>query len=181
MLIIVSGPSGVGKSRLLNLCVDGLGWRTVVPWTTRPIREGERAGSGYQFCNRDRFREWIESGVMEFWDYTVGNYYGYDATLRERAERGDTVIIQALARMGIRIAAAIDGSATVFLRAADERTLFERLRQRGYDERELSLRREHWAEEREHSAMFDIQIDEAELADTDAILRVMRETMQSLG
>jgi guanylate kinase len=117
---------------------------------------------------------------MEFWDYAVGNYYGYDRTLRERAERGEPVIVQALARMGLRIAAALDRSATLFLRAADERTLLNRLQRRGYDAEELALRREHWREEREHSGMFDIQINEAELVDTDAIIAVMREVMENL-
>lgn len=180
MLIVVAGPSGVGKSRLLSLSVEGLGWTTAVPWTTRAVRENERVGKDHNFCSRDAFRAKIESGEMEFWDYTVGNYYGYDRVLRVRAERGEPVIVQALARMGLRIATALDRSATVFLRAANEQTLLDRLEQRGYDAEELALRREHWREEREHSAMFDIQIDEAELADTDAVLAVMREAMENL-
>lgn len=180
MLIIVAGPSGVGKSRLLNLAVEGLGWTTAVPWTTRAVRENERTGTDYNFCSRDAFRQQIESGEMEFWDYAVGNYYGYDRSLRRRAERGGPIVVHALARMGLRIATALDRSATVFLRAADERTLLDRLQQRGYDDEELALRHEQWREEREHSVMFDIQIDEAELADTDAVLAVMREAMENL-
>ena len=180
MLIVVAGPSGVGKSRLLRLAESGLGWGTVTPWTSRPRRDDEEPGRDYSFCTQDEFRARIEAGDMPFWDFTLRHYYGYGPDLTERAASGQPHIIQALARLGLRLVQAVPDSATVFLHASDEHTLRARLNARGYDRTELVLREQHWLEERTHAPMFDVQVSEAELADTDAMLALLSELAGSL-
>src|SRR5437588_12813042 len=104
MLVILSGPSGVGKSRLIDLACVSFGFRPAVPVTTRPIRPGEREGADYEYVSKDQFRQLIQKGVMLDWDFALQNYYGYRLDLLQRTAAGENVIVHALARMAIRIA-----------------------------------------------------------------------------
>ena len=86
MLIVISGPSAVGKDtvtrRLLALDAN---LRYSVSATTRQPRPGEADGANYTFVTRDAFQGLIDQGVfLEHAEY-VGNLYG---TLRERVEEG---------------------------------------------------------------------------------------------
>ena len=88
-LIVVSGPSGVGKSTVMKqLMAQNENLHFSVSATTRPIRPGEVDGVNYFFVDHDRFREMIrEDALLEYAEY-VGNYYGtpeapLDAALAE--------------------------------------------------------------------------------------------------
>ena len=88
-LIVVSGPSGVGKSTVMKqLMAQNENLHFSVSATTRPIRPGEVDGVNYFFVDHDRFREMIrEDALLEYAEY-VGNYYGtpeapVDAALAE--------------------------------------------------------------------------------------------------
>ena len=81
-LIVISGPSGVGKGTIIkeikeryqdndkNLYVS-------VSYTTRKIREGERDGVDYHFVSVQEFENLIKNnGLLEYNEYGTGNYYG---------------------------------------------------------------------------------------------------------
>ena len=166
MLLIVSGPSGVGKSRLLDLAEQAFGFRRVVPLTTRSSRKGERPGFDYQFVSREQFRQLIVDDLLTAWDYVLGNYYGYTKDLGERIGSGQNVVIQALSRMAIRIAAAHSDVLLLSLRPSSDLLLETRLTERNYTPSELVLRKAHWEEEIELSHLFNIVIDNADITPT---------------
>ena len=96
MLIVVSGPSGVGKGSLIGGFLKQAGDRFFmsVSATTRPPRSGEIDGSDYYFLSRGQFLELIEqSQMLEYAEYG-GNLYGTPkgAVERER-ELGRHVIL----------------------------------------------------------------------------------------
>lgn len=181
MLFVVSGPSGVGKSRLVDLVARGLGWETVVPWTTRDRRDNEVDGRDYRFCSKAAFREMIAERTMCFWDYTLGHYYGYDRGLLERVSGVSHVIVPVLARMALRIRAEVPNCVSVFLQAGDHDVLASRLARRDYDSREMLLRQQHWLEEQEHAPLFDVEIAVAELSSPDIALHLLRDAAQDLS
>jgi guanylate kinase len=85
LLIVISGPSGVGKDTLIKRLLElDPNLRYSVSCTTRPPRRGELDGVDYSFVSRERFQELIDEGAfLEHATYN-GNQYG---TLAERVER----------------------------------------------------------------------------------------------
>ena len=92
---IVSGPSGVGKSTVLNALFekyDNLYFS--VSATTRDPREGEVDGVDYHFISADQFRKMIEDDAfLEYAEY-VGNFYGTPKRFVDEAmDKGQDVIL----------------------------------------------------------------------------------------
>jgi guanylate kinase len=85
LLIVISGPSGVGKDTLIKrLLEQDANLRYSVSCTTRAPRRGEVDGVDYSFVSRDRFQHLVDEGAfLEHAAYN-GNLYG---TLIERVER----------------------------------------------------------------------------------------------
>jgi guanylate kinase len=85
LLIVISGPSGVGKDTLIKRLLElDTNLRYSVSCTTRKPRPGERDGVDYSFVSRDRFQQLIDEGAfLEHATYN-GHLYG---TLAERVER----------------------------------------------------------------------------------------------
>ena len=76
-LIILTGPSGVGKGTVVKeiLCKEKNFWLSISA-TTREPREGERDGESYYFLNQGKFKEMIEQNLFLEWAQFAGNYYG---------------------------------------------------------------------------------------------------------
>jgi guanylate kinase len=85
LLIVISGPSGVGKDTLIKRMLElDKNLRYSVSCTTRPARPGEVDGVDYSFVSRERFQQLVDEGAfLEHASYN-GNLYG---TLAERVER----------------------------------------------------------------------------------------------
>lgn len=84
-IVILSGPSGVGKDTVLAAWTARNPWvRRVVATTTRAPRPGEEDGVAYTFVSRERFRELAEAGAFLEWKEVHGNFY---ATPLESLER----------------------------------------------------------------------------------------------
>jgi len=85
LLIVISGPSGVGKDTLIKrlLTLDPA-LRYSVSCTTRPPRLGEVDGESYTFLSRERFEEKV--AAREFLEYATYNGHLY-GTLRERVNQ----------------------------------------------------------------------------------------------
>jgi guanylate kinase len=85
LLVVISGPSGVGKDTIIQrlLALDH-NLKYSVSCTTRAPRPGEVDGENYTFLTRERFQQLVKEGAfLEHATYN-GNLYG---TLRERVEQ----------------------------------------------------------------------------------------------
>ena len=78
MLIILSGPSGVGKGTVREELFkdDSLNLAYSISMTTRKPRPNERDGIDYFFVEEEEFKSKIEEGKLLEWAQFVGNYYG---------------------------------------------------------------------------------------------------------
>lgn len=78
-LLVVSGPSGSGKSSIVKELLDRLDLEFSVSVTTRLPRPGERHGDHYSFVSRKDFEQMIENGELLEWAQYNNRYYGTPA------------------------------------------------------------------------------------------------------
>src|SRR5436305_10523559 len=117
MLLVLSGPSGVGKTTLTNRLKEQ-GWPglVVVTVTTRRPRPGEQDGVHYHFRTPQQFREMIERGELLEHAEVHGNWYGVPAIpVRERLAAGEDVILTIDPQGAKTIRAKTKGAVFVFL------------------------------------------------------------------
>lgn len=97
LLIVLSGPSGVGKGTVRSaiFAENPYGYVYSVSATTRKMRPGEVDGKDYHFVSRQAFEELIqEDALLEYAEY-VGNYYGTPiAAVQDQLEAGRDVFLE---------------------------------------------------------------------------------------
>src|SRR5690554_177259 len=97
LLIVLSGPSGVGKGTVRKALFEMKGHNLVysVSMTTRPPRANEVDGVDYYFVSKEQFLEDIKNDRFLEWAEFVGNYYGTPRDkIEEYLEDGKEVVIE---------------------------------------------------------------------------------------
>lgn len=97
LLIVLSGPSGVGKGtvRQALFAQEDTKFEYSISVTTRKPRQGERDGVDYFFKTREEFEEMIENNKLLEWAEYVGNYYGTPVDYVEQTlESGRDVFLE---------------------------------------------------------------------------------------
>ena len=160
-LIVISGPSGVGKDALLNeMRKSSLPLHFMVTVTTRPRRQGETDGSDYHFISRSEFERMIDKGELLEWANVYGNFYGVPKNdLRQALGKG----LDAVAKVDVQGAATIKRilpeAVLIFVAAPSISELKERLKQRKTESSiDLELRIKAAEEEMNSLPMFDYVI-----------------------
>lgn len=132
-LIIMSGPSGVGKSTIVSKVMEQYpNLRFSVSATTREIRPGETEGVNYYFVSRDRFLEMIaRDELLEHAEY-VGNFYGTPAKpIDEALNLGYDILLDIEVQGAMQVKAKRPDAVSVFIKAPSFAELERRLRGRG--------------------------------------------------
>jgi guanylate kinase len=97
VLFVVSGPSGVGKTTLVNLFLQTyekqMVVERVVTYTTRALRPGDVHGVDYYFISQDEFVEKIAEGFFLEWSNAYGAYYGTPRTVLDKIALGVSQIV----------------------------------------------------------------------------------------
>lgn len=144
VLLVLSGPSGVGKTTLTKALVEQ-GWEghVVVTVTTRRPRPGEIDGVHYHFRTPQQFREMIEKGELLEHAEVHGNWYGVPAIpVHERLAAGVDVILTIDPQGAKTIRQRTNGAIFVFLAPETLEELVERMNARSQDTAEQkTLRR----------------------------------------
>lgn len=177
MLIVLSGPSGVGKDAVLaRMKISGRPLHFTVTATTRPQRQGESDGVDYHFVSQERFEEMVKGGELLEWAEVYGNSYGVPRSqVKEALEQGRDVLVRVDVQGAATIKHAVPQALLIFLASPSMEAVEERLRKRSTESiAELERRIETAREEMEQLPMFDYVVvnDEVELAagEIDAII-----------
>jgi guanylate kinase len=143
MLVVVSGPSGGGKSTLIRRVLrETPGLRFSVSHTTRPRRGAERDGRDYHFVSDGVFRRMIARRAFLEWARVHGHLYG-TSRAEVAGRRGDVLLdIDVQGARQVRAALGQAGEAVfVFVTPPSFRELARRLRARGEDKAAAVARR----------------------------------------
>lgn len=131
-LLVISGPSGVGKSSVVHALTERMPFHFSVSWTTRDRRPGERDGIDYVFVDRLRFEERIGAGGFLEWAEYSGYLYGTprDAVLAH-LDRGDDVLLDIENDGAGQVKEAYPEAVLIFILPPSLGVLEQRLRNRG--------------------------------------------------
>lgn len=186
-LIVLSGPSGVGKTTLVErlLTTSGLRLRRAVTATTREPRPGEVADRDYHFWSRDQFRQAIEHGEMLEWAEVHGkDFYGTPRSEVDPYRAAGTGVILVVDVQGagqIRLLYP-DDHLSMFMLPPRFDDLITRLRGRGEREESIHRRMETARGELVRQDEFDVCVENADVAATLAALeRIIRDEFTKRG
>ena len=144
LLIVFSGPSGVGKGTVRQeiFSKPDHKFEYSVSMTTRAQRPGEVDGKDYFFRSREEFEELIRNGQMlEYAEY-VGNYYGTPlAYVNETLDKGIDVFLEIEVQGALQVKKKVPDAVFIFLTPPDLNELEERLVGRGTDSEEVIAQR----------------------------------------
>lgn len=150
LLIVFSGPSGVGKGTVRQeiFSTPDHKFDYSVSMTTRPQRPGEVDGVDYFFRTREEFETLIKEGQMlEYAEY-VGNYYGTPLSyVNETLDKGIDVFLEIEVQGALQVKSKVPDGVFIFLTPPDLEELEERLVGRGTDSPEVIAQRIERAKE----------------------------------
>ncbi|HEN2584168.1 TPA: guanylate kinase [Streptococcus agalactiae] len=150
LLIVFSGPSGVGKGTVRQeiFSTPDHKFDYSVSMTTRPQRPGEVDGVDYFFRTREEFEALIKEGQMlEYAEY-VGNYYGTPLSyVNETLDKGIDVFLEIEVQGALQVKSKVPDGVFIFLTPPDLEELEERLVGRGTDSPEVIAQRIERAKE----------------------------------
>ncbi len=168
-LIVLTGPSGVGKGTLVRSLLNRHPELYLsVSVTTRSPREGEIEGQHYYFVSRSRFEQMVEADELAEWAEFAGNLYGtpYFA-LQQRIDEGKWVLLEIELEGARQIIDKFSEALRIFILPPSWEELERRLRSRGQDSQSAIARRLLRAkDEIEAAREFDFQVinDDLEIA-----------------
>lgn len=163
LIVVVSGPSGVGKDTLLERMEElhsGLDFHFVVTATTRAPRAGEADGVNHHFLNRDQFQDMIRNDQLLEWAEVYDNYYGVPkAQVTGALGQGKHVLLRVDVQGAARIRTLVPEALFVFVLPPDKDALRRRLIARGQNSEESIEQRLKAAKgEIEQAPLFDEQL-----------------------
>jgi guanylate kinase len=156
--IVISAPSGAGKTTLIRRLLDAEGgFSFSVSMTTRPRRDGEREGIHYYFVSAEEFRRCADRGDFVEWAVVHGNYYGTPKKEIDRIQSAGKIPIFDVDVQGARsLKNRLEGAVFIFIVPPSRQELESRLRNRKTDtEEHIQMRLRNALGELHEYRMFD--------------------------
>ncbi len=180
LLVVISGPSGVGKDvtirRMKERCYP---FHFVVTATTRARRPDEVDGVDYHFVSTETFERMIAEGELLEYAVVYGQYKGIPkAAVRAALASGQDVILRIDVQGAATVRRLVPEAVTIFLTAESEEALIQRLRRRRTEnEEQLQQRIKMACEELRRVSEFKYRVVNRECAldaTVDAIIAIMQ-------
>ena len=142
-LIVITGPSGVGKGTLVKLLLQRHPQLQIsISATTRQPRTGEREGIDYYFLSREDFDRAIAEGKLIEWTEYAGSYYGTPKDrVVEQIAAGNYVVLEIELAGARAIAEIFPAARRIFIMPPSLEELDQRIRTRGTNTEESIVRR----------------------------------------
>lgn len=140
LLIVISGPSGVGKGTVRRALFNQPNHELVysVSMTTRKPRPGEVEGLDYYFVDRATFEQRIEDDKFLEWAEFVGNYYGTPKDkIEEQLAKGKEVVLEIEVDGALQVRKHVKDAVFIFIVPPGKQALYDRLQKRGTESDEI--------------------------------------------
>jgi len=161
LLVVLTGPSGVGKDAVLNRMKEaGSPLYFVTTMTTRTPRLDERNDIEYHFVSMERFQEMIDSGGLLEWARVYDNWYGVPReAVKAALDKGQDVMVKVDVQGASAIKRLLPQAVVIFLLPATIEDLRIRLKGRNTEQsREMALRLEKAEKEIKLLYLFDYAV-----------------------
>lgn len=158
--VIISGPSGAGKTSFIKKCLEQLPqFANTISWTTRSKRKGEKEGEFYYFTTKDKFKKMREQGDLLEWAKVHGEFYATSKEEVRRLWRERKAIIKDVDVQGCRsIKKVFPHSVSVFIYPPSMDELKKRILKRGAVKDNIEERLSIAAQEMTHGREYDFKI-----------------------
>lgn len=142
LLLIISGPSGAGKTTIARELEKRLQAVFSVSVTTRPRAAKDLPGVDYHFVDRPTFQRMVAAGEFLEHAEVFGNLYGTPRKpVQQALERGQIMILEIDVQGGVAVKRQLPQALGIFILPPDDATLRTRLRGRGRDTDDVIARR----------------------------------------
>lgn len=161
LLVVLTGPSGVGKDAVLSSLADrGVKFHRAVTATTRMPRAQEQDGRDYRFVSEGEFLAMLHRGDLLEYARVYGYYYGVPkAPVRQALARGEDVLVRTDVQGATTIKTTVPQAVTIFIAPASLDELKLRLLERRTESEETLSRRLAEAEqEMKRASAFDYTV-----------------------
>ena len=179
LLIVLSGPSGVGKGTvrkaLFQMKHHNLSYS--VSMTTRPMRPGEVDGVDYYFVTKEEFEERIKNNQFLEYENFFGNYYGTPLDkVEEKLEQGKEVFLEIEVQGALKVRSKVKDAVFIFLVPPSRKALYDRLKTRGTEtDEKINIRMEKADKEFKVAHKYDyIVVNDDVYNAADRILAIVR-------
>lgn len=142
-LLIVSAPSGAGKTSLLkDLVANDPLLDVSISHTTRPKRPGEKNGKDYHFVDQATFIHMIGEGAFIEHAQVFDNYYGTaESPVRTLLKQGRDVVLEIDWQGALQVRKHMPEAVSIFILPPSPQALYDRLSARGQDSKAVITRR----------------------------------------
>ncbi len=140
LLVVISGPSGVGKGTVRKALFDMPKHNLTysVSMTTRKMRPGEVDGKDYYFVSKEEFEKKIEEGKLLEHAEFVGNYYGTPLDkVNEQLDNGNEVVLEIEVEGAQQVKKKMPDCVMIFIVPPGKQALYDRLKSRGTESEEV--------------------------------------------
>ena len=152
-LLVLCGPSGVGKSTISRLLAENHGVTYIVSATTRPKKEGDEKGKIYDHIEKQEFFRRLDNDEFLEYAQVYGDYYGTPKKAAlDNMRAGRDVLLEIDVQGALQVRYQYADALMIFILPPDEPTLLQRLTDRGRDSAEDIQKRSRAAKREIHMA-----------------------------
>lgn len=186
VLIVLCGPSGVGKSTISRKLSEVKMVRYIVSATTRPKKPGDDSKKIYDHIDREEFFRRLDSDQFLEYAQVYGDYYGTPKhPALDYLAAGDNVLLEIDVQGALQVRYQYPDALLIFILPPDEPTLMQRLTDRGRDSEDDITKRFRAAQREIHMAKgsraFDYMVINADLnLAVEETIRIIRHKRSSI-